>query len=335
MTTARLWLAYGHFKQKQFERVAQILPEMLSACQQNGYYFLFTRPSLLGAPDERVFVPLLLHAQQNDWESGYIERLLENLGLKDVGVHPGFRLRVQTLGSFRVWRGSEAIPANGWRRESARQLFQLFITYRHAPLDRDQICEFLWHDVESSIAQRNFKIALNTLYQVLEPERDPGSESAFIFRDGTTYALRPNADLWLDAEEFSSLVKGSGKTDASALQKAIDLYRGDYLPESLYEIWVVEERERLASLFLESADRLTELLIAQEQYTDAIDLSQRILARDKCWERAYRHLMLAYDRLGDRGQVGRTYQRCTQALKDELSISPAPETQELYEKLTT
>lgn len=333
-SAARLWLAYGYFKQKQFERVAQILPEILSTCQQNGYYFLFTRPSLLGAPDERMFVPLLLHARQNDWESGYVERLLEILGLKDVGVHPGFRLRVQTLGSFRVWRGGEAIPSNGWRRESARQLFQLFITYRHAPLDRDQICEFLWHDVESSIAQRNFKIALNTLYQVLEPDRDPGSESAFIFRDGTTYALRPKADLWLDAEEFSSLVKQVGKTDAASLQKAIDLYRGDYLPESLYEIWVAEERERLASLFLESADRLTELLIAQEKYPEAIDLSQRILARDKCWERAYRHLMLAYDRLGDRGQVGRTYQRCTQALKEELNISPSPETHELYERLT-
>ena len=59
-----------------------------------------------------------------------------------------------------------------------------------------------------------------------------------------------------------------------------------------------------------------------------------MLARDKCWERAYRHLMLAYDRLGDRGQVGRTYQRCTQALKEELNISPSPETHELYERLT-
>jgi len=334
-SAVRLWLAFGYFKQKSLERVAQILPEILSACQQNGYYFLFTRPSLLGPSDERMFAPLLLHARQNDWESGFVDRLLENLGLKEVEVHPGFRLRIQTLGSFRVWRGSELIPSNGWRRESARQLFQLFITYRHAPLDRDQICEFLWHDAEPGIAQRNFKIALNTLYQVLEPERDPGSDSAFIFRDGTTYALRPKADVWFDAEEFHILAKQAGKTDSALLQKAIDLYRGDYLAESLYEIWAAEERERLAALFLESADRLTDLLIAHEQYTEAIDLSQRVLLRDKCWERAYRHLMLAYDRLGDRGQVGRTYQRCIQALKDDLDISPSPETQELYQKLTS
>jgi DNA-binding SARP family transcriptional activator len=331
---ARLWLVFCQFKQKQFEHLPQIFPDTLSTCQQNGYCFLFTRPSLLGPSDERMFVPLLLHARKNGWERGYVDRLLDNLGLTGTELHPGFRLHVQTLGGFRVWRGGEAIPSNGWRRESARQLFQLFITYRHAPLDRDQICEYLWHDADLATAHRNFKIALNTLYQVLEPERDPGSESAFIFRDGTTYTLRPNADLRLDAEQFTSLVKQAGKANAALLQKAIDLYRGDYLPESLYETWAAEEREQLATSFLESADRLTELMVAHEQFNDVIDLSQRVLARDKCWERAYRHLMLAYDRLGDRGQVGRTYQRCTQALKDELDVSPSPETQELYERLT-
>ena len=44
--------------------------------------------------------------------------------------------------------------------------------------------------------------------------------------------------------------------------------------------------------------------------------------------------MLAYDRLGDRGQVGRAYQRCVQALREELDISPSPETRELYGELT-
>lgn len=334
-SAARLWLAFGYFKQKKFERIVQLLPETLATCQQNGYYFFFTRPTLLGPHDPRMFVPLLIHARQMGWEQGYIDRLLEIMGLREIEIHPGFQLRVQTLGSFRVWRGSEAIPSNGWRRDSARQMFQIFLTFRHSPLDRDQICEFLWPEADLATAHRNFKIALNTLYQVLEPDRDPGSESAFIFRDGTTYAMRPNADIWIDAEEFLNVTRQSAKVDVSQLRKTLELYRGDYLPESLYEPWLAEERERLASMFLETADRLTDMLIAQGQYADAVDLSQRVLARDKCWERAYRHLMVAYERLGDRGQVGRTYQRCAQALRDELDISPSPETQDLYERLTS
>jgi DNA-binding SARP family transcriptional activator len=333
-TVARIWMAFGCFRQKNLERVSQVLSDALALCQQNGYDYFFTRPTLLGSNDNRMFVPLLLYARRNGWESGYIDRLMESMGLRDVELHPGFRLVVQTLGGFRVRRGNEPIPSNGWRRESARQLFQLFLTYRHAPLDRDQICEFLWPDADLTTAHRNFKIALNTLYQVLEPDRDPGSESAFVFRDGTSYALRPNADLWLDAEEFLTLIRQAEKTDADAIEKAIALYRGEYLPENPYEPWMAEERERLASSFLESADRLTELWIERGQYAQAIELAQNILTRDKCWERAYRLLMLAYDRLGDRGQIGRTYQRCTQALREELDVSPSLETSALYKRLT-
>ncbi|MBI5966038.1 MAG: AAA family ATPase [Chloroflexi bacterium] len=333
-SAARLWLAYGYFKQKKFERVAQLLPDTLAVCQQNGYYFFFTRPSLLGPNDERIFIPLLLHARQNNWENGYINRLLEILGLREVGIHPGFRLHIQTLGNFQVKRGSGVIPPNGWRREKSRQLFQLLISYRQSPLDRDQICEYLWPEADIATAQRNFKITLNTLYQVLEPERDSGSDSAFIVRDGTTYTLRLNADLKLDSEQFARATREGLKTNSAAhLEQAMNLYRGDYLPDSLYETWAAEEREQLSALFLEAADKLCELYIKNGKYTEAIELCQRVLAKDNCWERAYRHLMTAYNYLGDRGQLARTYQRCLQTLKDELDVPPSQETQELYKKL--
>jgi len=168
---------------------------------------------------------------------------------------------------------------------------------------------------------------------VLEPERDPGSDSAFILREGTTYSLRPGADLYLDAEQFDNAVRQVNKSlepDPDLLQQAVNLYPGEYLPETLYETWAAEERERLASLFLGTADQLTESLIQHERCSEAIDLCQRVLAQDNCWERAYRHLMLAYAHLGDRGQVGRTYRHCVQTLRDELDVTPSPETEALY-----
>ena len=330
---ARLWLCLGWFRLKQDARLERALPEVLAACRQGGYEFLFTRPSLVGAPDERIFVPLLIAARQRGWESEYAAHLLDELGLPGIELHPGYRLRIQTLGAFQAWRGDDSIPANGWRREKARQLFQLLLTYRNAPLDRDQICEHLWPESDPLTTQRNFKIALNTLYHVLEPERDPGSDSAFILREGTTYSLRPGADLYLDAEQFDNAVRQVNKSlepDPDLLQQAVNLYPGEYLPETLYETWAAEERERLASLFLGTADQLTESLIQHERCSEAIDLCQRVLAQDNCWERAYRHLMLAYAHLGDRGQVGRTYRHCVQTLRDELDVTPSPETEALY-----
>ena len=85
---------------------------------------------------------------------------------------------------------------------------------------------------------------------------------------------------------------------------------------------------------MECADRLAELLIQNGNFKTAIELCQRILAQDNCWERAYRHLMLAYSQIGDRGQIGRTYQRCVQILHSELDVPPSPETEALFQKLT-
>ena len=335
-TAARLWLCFGWHKQKQTDRLERLLTEILATCRENDYGFLFTSISHLGVPDERIFTPLLVLARDNNWEAAYAIRLLESLGLASVQSHPGFRLNIETLGTFQVKRGGEVIPSNGWRREKSRQLFQLLLTYRQSPLDRDQICEHLWPEADATTAQRNFKITLNTLYQVLEPDRDAGSDSAFIVRDGTTYTLRLNADLWLDSDHFARLIREglrSASNSIALLEEAVALYRGEYLPDSLYESWAAEERERFATLFLEAADKLCELYVQGNRFNEAIDLSQRILARDNCWERAYRHLMQAYNALGDRGQLARTYQRCQQTLKDELDVLPSQETQDLYRKL--
>jgi LuxR family transcriptional regulator, maltose regulon positive regulatory protein len=331
---ARLWLALGCYRQKQVERLAQVLPDLLATCRANDYTFLWTRPSLVGARDERIFVPLLLLAAKQGWERGYANQLLESLGLACVELHPGYQLRVQTLGSFQTWRGDDAIAANGWRRKTARQLFQLLITYRRTALERDQICDALWPEADPGTAQQNFKIALNALYHVLEPARDPGAESAYIAREGSSYAIRAHADLWLDADQFLRDVKGArGQPDA--LKQALALYGGEYLPDARYESWAAGERERLAAVFLESADELAEALLEQGRYGEAIGLCQRVLSQDNCWERAYRHLMLAYSGLGDRGQVARTYRRCGLVLRQELNVEPAPETQGLYTRLTT
>jgi LuxR family maltose regulon positive regulatory protein len=340
LTAARLWLCQGWFRQKNIPLVEQNLPEVLSILRANGYDFLLTRPTLLGPPDERIFVPLLLLAREKDWEAIYVRRILNSIGLPKVELHPGFQLRVTTLGSFQAWRGIQPIPANGWHREKSRQLFQLLLTFRNAPLDRDQIIDYLWPNLEPQVAQRNFKVALNNLYQVLEPEREPGSNSAFIYREGTIYNLRPGADIWLDCDEFlngfhQAELKAKSQPDEaiSQLAAALTLFQGDYLPEARYETWAAIEREHLEVHFLRAADHLSELYFTAGQIEAAIAVCQRILTVDNCWERAYRLLMRAYARLGDHGQVARTYQRCLQTLHNELDVSPAMETEALYHRL--
>ena len=90
----------------------------------------------------------------------YADTLLNQLGLAGVERHPGYQLVVQTLGSFRAWRGSSEITADAWRRKKARQLFLYLLTMRSGKVERDQIIEALWPELGPEEAQRDFKIVL-------------------------------------------------------------------------------------------------------------------------------------------------------------------------------
>ena len=341
-TLVRLWRCLSLFRQDEYKRLPGEMKELLAGCREHDYGFLFTRATLLGPPSERELIPLLVLARDENWEGSYAKELLFEVGLSEIKFHPGYQLKVHTLGAFTAWRGSIEIPKNGWQRAKSRQLFQIFLTFRGNPLEREQIFEYLWPGASPEVSDRNFKVALSSLYRALEPNRTAGSESAYIARYDSRYHLRPEADLWLDVDEFLELAEG-GKNLLQEdpcqairdLEQALTLYQGEYLPDTRYETWAASRREQLSVAYLQAADHLCELYLQNQSPEQAIQLCQRIINEDNCWERAYRHLMTAYDQLGDHGQVARTYQRCVEVLQKELEISPSPETMASFQSFVS
>jgi LuxR family maltose regulon positive regulatory protein len=244
---------------------------------------------------------------------------------------------VQTLGLFGVCRhDGTGITATDWGRAKARILLQYLITRRRVLTPKERIAFDLWPELDAQKADRDFKVALNALMTALEPDRRPRAESRFVQRQGAAYGL-VSFLFWVDAEEFTELINSGARSESAdpdvAVAKyraAVDLYQGDYLPDALYEDWASAERERLLTLFLSSASRLAELLLDQQDDQEAISLAEAVLARDRCWEEAYRVLMRAHDRRGNRPLAVRAYERCVAALRDELDLEPMPETQRLY-----
>lgn len=335
---ARLWLSLAYFNLKQSEGLASSVEDLLTLCETHGYEFLFAGPTLLGPPDPRVVVPILIEARDRRCHPAYVARVLSAIGLPDIAVHPGYQLRVQTLGAFRAWRSTLEIAPREWQRDKARQLFQLLLTQRGRWLQRDEIADRLWPRLTPEAALRDFKVALNALNKAIEPQRSADDVFAYVVREGAAYRLRPEADVWVDAIEFERACEtGLRSNDVdlaiAALRAALTWYRGDYLPDALYEDWASEERERLLSLYLRAADKLAGLLSERGEFEETLDICQAILARDACWERAYRLIMTAHARQGNRPLALRAYQRCVTILRDELGVEPSATTTALYQKI--
>lgn len=336
-----LWRGLVWHQMQDTDRLTLAANQLLQLTQKHQYDFLFARRTFLSPPSPKRLMPLLLQAKQQSEHREYTRRILESLGMAQVERHPGYQLRVETLGHFAVSLGDTPLPPQAWQRKKSRRLFQLFITHRHTLLSRDRIIETLWFDLPPEKARRDFKVALSTLNRVLEPDKPPRAPSAFIVRDGDAYGLHPHADIWLDADDFIRHIKRGNEQYALApveslphYRRALAMYRADYLPDAIYDDWSSERREQLLALFLRTAERVARIQTSQGDWETVIRTCETILTHDDCWEEAYRLMMTAYAKLGNRAQVLRTFHHCTGRLQTALGLAPSPETTALFHQLS-
>lgn len=338
-----LWRSLWYLHQSADDQVNAHVAKLLHLSQAHGYEGLLSAPTLFGPRDMAMLIPLLLRGRSLQPTATYAQILLRQAFptiAADETVedyHPGYTLRIQMLGSFRVWRGNSEIQSREWQREKARQLLQLLLTYRGQWIQREQICAWLWPESDLDASERQFKVTLNALNTALEPLRPPRTTPFFVRRQGLAYSFAPSYGCWIDVDEFELRTTNVPRTDTDFVLRnahvAVSLYKGDYLTESLYDSWTLEERERLLARYLATATVLADRLVEKGDMEQAVQMCEQVLRRDRCYEEAYQVLMRAYARSGSRSQALRSYTRCVQALIDDLGIEPLPETTSLYERI--
>lgn len=252
---------------------------------------------------------------------------------------PALDLRVRFFGDFEVFCRGE--PLDLGQNNKVIAIFKCLLARRGRPVSQDMLMGWLWPESSPKKARWSLNSAVYVLRRTLDEESPDANLSDCIILKRGHYRL--TRDLWIlsDVEEFDAhyergrLLERTKKQEdaASEYEKAIALYRGDYLVEDLYEDWTTIERERLTSAYVDVRDRLA------TYYTQAGNLQKSIagryllLEKDPYHEESYRALMRCYARLGIRGRTLRQYELCKRRLKHLYDISPAPETRILHEKL--
>jgi len=244
-------------------------------------------------------------------------------------------LVVQTLGQFKVWLNGQPLLEKDWGRAKSIQLFQFFISNRNqSGLHKEVIMDRIWQ----SDHDQDFKVALHGINKILEPNRKARTQPKYVVRQGLSYALNTD-DVWIDVaviEQFIAIGNQARFKDdelsQAALQEAIDLYKGPYLPDRIYEDWSSEEREHIQVLVLDAFMSLAAIKLSINP-SETIRLTQQVLQIDHCWEEAYRLQMQAFIEKGNRPQAIKTYEKCVSILNEEYSISPLPETKALLQEI--
>jgi len=259
-------------------------------------------------------------------------------------------LEVSTLGRFELHRDRSLLSGGNWNRRKVCDLFKLLLSAEQHRLHREQIQEILWPTSTSEQAANSFGKTLYLLRRALEPDlaAGKGSSSTYVLLDHDTLMLIPDR-MEIDADVFEASAKQLQTRMRSRSFKGQDsqadfhfldefdavlaLYKGNYLPEDLYEDWAQRRRDRLRRVYSWLLENAAKVALEKAQGQRASEYLQALLERNSADEQTHRQLMLVYARMGRRSDALNQYQLLREALREELDAQPLTETTELFRRI--
>ncbi|HEV3281836.1 MAG TPA: BTAD domain-containing putative transcriptional regulator [Acidimicrobiales bacterium] len=242
-------------------------------------------------------------------------------------------LRVRLLGGFRVERRGVPISDLDWQRRTARQLTKLLATRPSHALHKEQVLDTFWPNLDVEVARSSLAKALHAARRALEPERLPRRDSPYLHVRDDMITLDTD-HVVIDADEFERHAKRALRmATASAYETALATYKGELLPEDIYEDWPSQRRHFLAELNVRLLVGLAQALENRGAHIEAVNHLCSALEQDPTREDVHRGLMRLYERMGARGLALRQYEICRAVLRREFNRAPDWETAALYDHL--
>lgn len=249
-------------------------------------------------------------------------------------------VRIETFGGFAVRRGTRLITDALWKSRRAKSFVKLLAAMDPRPLNRDQAVDILWPSDGARDNHQSFISLLHRVRKALGPVSAAAARTGVISLEDDRLSLNRSL-VWTDTAAFQSHLKAAERlaanrdTEAALREyhKAFDLYRGDFLPDDLYDDWTAAHRERLRSLYhkaLDSAALLTERVKGKG---GAVVYYERLFRSDLCNEKACRWLMAHHVAAGKRNDAVRAFEQCQRALDRDLEAEPEEETRKLYRRI--
>jgi DNA-binding SARP family transcriptional activator/tetratricopeptide (TPR) repeat protein len=216
----------------------------------------------------------------------------------------------------------DGAPVTFDTRKATALLALLAVTGREHT--REQLADLLWPEADSVKGRASLRRTLSVTAAVM-------GDGLVISR--AAVALDP-AVVRVDVSEFGTLI---GRPDAASLERAVALYRSDFLagftvrdcPD--FEEWQATVGEELRQALARGLQRLVAACIADGALERAAGHARRWLQLDPLHEPAHQAIIRLHGWSGQRSAAMRQYRSLVRVLDRELAVRPLPETTRLYD----
>ncbi len=250
------------------------------------------------------------------------------------------RLRIETLGGFRVWRGQTVLAEDEWGGSRPKLLLMAIAAYGCRGAPKETIVDSLWPEAAPAAGINNFKFVLHRLRMALEPDMDRRFGSSYVHVKNNMISLTDLVES-IDLDDFLTLAEqGKDSEEKGDISKAVTHYKqalalcgGELYPDDLCQSWLTEKREEVKTSYLKILFRTARLYEERGALKKAISTYQKLVETEPTFEEAYRRLMTLHHGLGRLNEVRKVYRLCQTKLKELLDAEPEPVTVSLFERL--
>ena len=261
----------------------------------------------------------------------YAVRSVFNIAISRV------KLRVEMFGGFAIISGENRITEQARKSSKVWRLLQYLVSNRYRAVSQEELLEVFC----SEDMQGNPGSVLRTMvYRARGALAKGGLECAdyLIVAKSGSYSWNNNIECTTDIEDFEGLIKKAAEEPnreekLNQLLEAAALYKGDFLPNSSSDLWVMPLVRWYRTMYLECVHDALEILGELGRSSDAEELCARALRIDPFDEKLIEHHIKALLDLEKNEQALIEYQKMESMFFDVLGVNFSENLRTLYSRI--
>ncbi|MGM0397322.1 MAG: AfsR/SARP family transcriptional regulator [Bacillota bacterium] len=249
------------------------------------------------------------------------------------------KLYITTLGDFDMLIEGKSIMQDASRSYKLFKLLEYFLTFKNKKLLPEVIIENLWQDQDSMDPKNMIRGQIFRLRQILK-DILPGDDYLTITFSSGYYTLEVGEHVVLDTDEMEKWIeKGDQEVEMDqekamfAYRQAIDLYRGGYLSENHYEIWLVPIRSYYKRVYVKTIEKLVDLCSEKGRDEEIVRFSEKAVTIEPYEEKLHKYLIESLLRLGRIQNAHNHLEFMQVAFEKEMGITTTSLMRELERKI--
>jgi len=254
--------------------------------------------------------------------------------LKEFSVREPAPLFIRMFGKFEILKGDAVVVFSEEIAQPMLSLLKFFIKNKNRAVTMDEIGTTIWKEVSEKQLKSNVYTAVSLLRSTLEPYLQSAKESHFILSAERGYKFASRKNDLVDTDKFTELCESASKTTGERavqqLIRAVDLYRGPFLEENLFDPWADSERDKYQQMYVQALETIVVWRRKTNEWDDIELYAGKGFDLDPASEEFCGALLECATVRGDSQKVKKIFQEYQNAMREFYRDNPSKLMQDLY-----